>query len=751
MRKPAIFLLFFAAGVFLAVYAFAGAAVWIAAAAGAAAAPFFLLFRDRGGAFWLLGCLGLSCGLLYTAVYATVLTAPVRDLDGRRAELSAVVISIQEDLGRQTSVDARVDGTGFLPFRIRIVADESLAGGIGPGDRVSLRAELSSAVGKGVWSRGCCLTAQAEELTVTGRAFPGLRGVGSLVSQRIGQALEAAFPVSSRALASAALTGDSTLFRADSATAGSFQATGLSHTVSSPGVGLILLLAFPALFFPGRRRLALAAIPSTVLLAVLSGLAPSALWAAAACLFFGVSACLRKPPDRWTTISAALAAVLLTDPYAAASAALHLTFGSLLGGLLFSGRIWAVLMKPFRRLSPKKRRVLSLFLAVPALCLGAAAVTVPLSALHFGRISPAFPPAALLVLLLLPAAYLLSALATGLALLFVPAGAAAALPASMLLRLIRWIAVVFARFSLSSVYTDSPAVVCWIVAAYVVLLVLLLVRVPLRRWAVPLCLLAAALCAALAMPRLAPADGLTVTAVDVGQGQCVVLRSGTSVAVVDCGSVSGEDAGRRLLSWLKSRGIFSVDLLLLTHYHADHVNGVPALLDGTETAAVVLPPPDGEVSWDETVRELAGAAGCRIYTVGDESVRFSLDGALVTVFPPAGGEEENERCLACLFSEDGCDVLITGDMPVSGERQLLSNARLPDIEVLVAGHHGSSTSTSQALLDAVRPEIVLISVGENSYGHPSPEVLDRLSRSGASVFRTDVMGTVTVTQDLEVR
>ena len=90
-----------------------------------------------------------------------------------------------------------------------------------------------------------------------------------------------------------------------------------------------------------------------------------------------------------------------------------------------------------------------------------------------------------------------------------------------------------------------------------------------------------------------------------------------------------------------------------------------------------------------------------------------------------------------------CDILITGDMNALGEKLLLGEKQIPKLEALVAGHHGSKHSTSEALLEQTRPEQVFISVGQdNSYGHPSYEVLERLQRYGCEVHRTDEEGTI---------
>lgn len=379
------------------------------------------------------------------------------------------------------------------------------------------------------------------------------------------------------------------------------------------------------------------------------------------------------------------------------------------------------------------------------------AFTVPLSALHFGRISLISPLVSLITFAPLSAAFLLTVTASGLALVSSVVGAVAAVPASALLRLLIWVARTFSRLSFAALYTDSPVVVCWIVAAYAVFFFLLVRRIPFRRWLVPGCTLVIALCAVMIVPGLIPTQGLTVTAVDVGQGQCLVLRSGTSTAVVDCGSTSCDDAGSRLLSYLRSKGVYSVDLLLLTHYHSDHCNGVPELMRQFPVRAAILPGADDEVSWDETILQLAESTGCHVYTAADQPMNVTFGDSSVQIWPPLADIGENERCLTFVFTHGSFDVMVTGDMPAYCELQLLDSAELPDIEVLVVGHHGSAGSTCEDLLDAVSPEAALISVGENSYGHPSDVILDRLSRHGVAVFRTDVLGTVTVTSDMEVR
>ncbi len=235
-----------------------------------------------------------------------------------------------------------------------------------------------------------------------------------------------------------------------------------------------------------------------------------------------------------------------------------------------------------------------------------------------------------------------------------------------------------------------------------------------------------------------------MTVLDVGQGQSVVVSSGNGTAVVDCGSSSGKAAGDIVTQYLQSRGRTSIDLLILTHFHSDHVSGVIELLERTHVSAIVIPAPSiDESTISGEILELASDKGIAVVEVNDDLL-VSLNDAVITLYAPVGDEDENERGLSILCSENGFDALITGDMNAENERGLLDAAQLPDIELLVVGHHGSKYSTSDELLHTVSPETAIISVGYNTYGHPSQETLQKLALNGIMVYRTDEDGSVTI-------
>ena len=157
--------------------------------------------------------------------------------------------------------------------------------------------------------------------------------------------------------------------------------------------------------------------------------------------------------------------------------------------------------------------------------------------------------------------------------------------------------------------------------------------------------------------------------------------------------------------------------------------------------ALLVPEEEDDAGLQEAVLSAAREHGVTVrFIMAEEHLDFGR-GAL-TVYPPLGDAGDNERGLSILASAGENDFLITGDMDAATEARLLETYDLPDIEALVAGHHGSKYASSQKLLDALRPETACISVGSNSYGHPADETLLRLARQGCDIYRTDLHGTI---------
>ncbi|WP_431473612.1 ComEC/Rec2 family competence protein [Ornithinimicrobium sp. W1665] len=244
-----------------------------------------------------------------------------------------------------------------------------------------------------------------------------------------------------------------------------------------------------------------------------------------------------------------------------------------------------------------------------------------------------------------------------------------------------------------------------------------------------------------------PPPGWLLLGCDVGQGDAFLLRSGPGTAVlVDTGP--DPDLVRRCL---RDADVDRVELLVLSHFHADHVGGVPGVVDTVPVGAAYVSPvrqPPGVAS--ATLAGLA-AAGVR-YEDGAAGQRLRVGEVELEVVGPGprpvvGGSAANNGSLVLDVSVDGLRVLLTGDLEPEGARPLRDLLAGRDFDVLKVAHHGSSAQ-DERLVRATRAEVAVLGVGaENTFGHPAPSALDLLDDAGMVVLRTDTDGDLAVSRE----
>ncbi len=243
-----------------------------------------------------------------------------------------------------------------------------------------------------------------------------------------------------------------------------------------------------------------------------------------------------------------------------------------------------------------------------------------------------------------------------------------------------------------------------------------------------------------------PSDALVLSFIDVGQGDSTLVQSGGESYLVDAGR-PGE--GPEVVDFLRSRGVEELDGIVATHPDADHIGGMPEVLDAFPVEEVYVSGTASGTSTQAAFRSGVEEAGAETMEVssGDE---MTWGGSQVTVLsPPAGGfDESNEDSVVTLLEHGPEDTraLLTGDAGAEAEEYMSQGAETGPVAVLKVGHHGSDTSTSPLFVNSFQPHVGVVSVGEeNDYGHPTPDVMSRLQRAGAETFRTDRRGDVSVT------
>lgn len=522
--------------------------------------------------------------------------------------------------------------------------------------------------------------------------------------------------------------------------------TGVAHVVSVSGMHLgFLYSALSALL--GRRRAFFVGVPVLVLFTFMAGCSSAIVRACVMLVLSMLGTVLRRDYDPLAGLAMALLLLLAENPVSVASVSLQLSFASMLGLILITPRLNRWFNRRFRGAKGRVKGICRTAWSAFSASLGATVFTAPVVAVIFGYVSLLSPLANLLTLWAVSLAFTLGFAAAALGLIYAPLGIACAWLAAWPARYFVWCISLLARIPYAAVYTADGGVVWWLLFTYAVFIAAIVMR---RRrglrLAVPALCSAAVLAAVLISSALRTADERSVTVLDVGQGQSIALLSGESAVVVDCGGMgSWDDAGDVASEYLLGRGRYGIDALVLTHLHSDHADGAARLLTRVKVGTLYMPEgtddSDGELAG---ILEAAARRGTEVVEISEDTA-VSLPGLELSLTAPQDTGDENERGLVVRASIGEYDTVITGDVGAPTERLLAEEGKLPPSELLIAGHHGSRSSNSFELVSAVRPETVVVSVGYNSYGHPTDEALVRLAVTGADIYRTDVNGDVTVT------
>ena len=244
-----------------------------------------------------------------------------------------------------------------------------------------------------------------------------------------------------------------------------------------------------------------------------------------------------------------------------------------------------------------------------------------------------------------------------------------------------------------------------------------------------------------------PAEGgdFSVTFIDVGQALSVLVSCDGQYMLYDGGNV--ED-GSLVVSYLQSRGVDRLEYVFCSHAHEDHVGGLAAVMAAVPAGQVYAPVTENDTQCFEDFVKYTQQQGLAIVVPAAGSV-WQLGSAVIRMLGPvASYDDTNDTSLVLRIDYGETSFLLTGDMEQDAEDDLVASGAPLDVDVLQVGHHGSETSTGYVFLNAVLPEIGVISVGEgNSYGHPHEAALSRLRDAGVDVWRTDLSGTITITSD----
>ena len=766
----------------VAAAAFTGADPWaaLAAAAGLAAASFALRPRPS-----TLGLIALGAALIFAAAWRYDSTAPPDTPSG-------IARQNDEDAVRfRALVAAEPDERGST-VRYRLAVREVYWGGrwrpesggvlmrMGPfprydyGDLLELRGELET-------------PPTFDDFDY--REYLLRRGIGSLIAYprvsvlahdqgsafraalidtraRLSGALADALPEPEASLAAGVLLGKRVDLPPDLTE--DMNATGTSHLVAVSGQNVTLvagLLMAALAWVIGRRPAAWLALAAVIGYSLLVGGEPSVVRAAIMGALYVIATALGRQSSGPIALALAGAVMTAIDPQAVHEVSFQLSFAATLG-LMTLGSLLAMRAKA---LAQRSSAVAAFPLTRPAIelaavTLAAIAFTLPITAVNFQRVSLVAPLANLLAV----PAFLLVAVTAALTAVggaILPAAASvlgwlAWPPAAYMVAVVRLMAdVPLASAEVSGLGTPHAVLYYGGLAAAVWLLGRRRPEpvaapppepLPATRPLIPaagIALLLALASALLWLAVTAPVSGrLTVTFLDVGQGDAILIEGPDGQRILVDGGPSEEAISAALgrsLPFYDRR----IDLVVLTHPQADHLGGLPGVLRRYDVGSVLASPVEGDSAayraWKDALR---GESAPYHEAAAGQTIDLGNGARLYVLSAPPQESDPNVDSVVIKLTMGRASFLLTGDIESSREAALIRSGADLRATVYKVPHHGSATSSTSQFVSAVDPLVDVISVGrDNRFGHPSPELLDRLD--GDAVFRTDLHGDVAVSTD----
>ena len=641
-----------------------------------------------------LAAAGLLFGMLWFFVYEQIFLKPLSVFEGKKTEAEVLVTRGPEKTEGITVL-------GGKPCRVRLQVAEKEA--CLPGSRVHGTFLLERRARSFPSGLGTTLTASAQGPV---KLLPAERKLSNLpfTLRRWSEGvMDFCIPGASGEFAKALMLGDTEGL--DFITRWDLSTSGIRHMVAVSGLHMSILCLMISFLFLGNRWLSvLVGIPIMVLFGAVTGFSPSVLRAVIMMSFLMLARLVYRRYDPVTELSAAVLFMLLLDPMTITSVSFQLSVASVLG-IFFHYRdldLW--LLKKFPVHRDFRDRIRNWLCSSLAVSISSLVFVTPLLAFHFGSISLIAPLTNLLTVFLVPPVFWGILLMLGLSLLSLRG---AMILGTVLSLPIRWILVVshgMARVPMAAVYTDSIYMVLWLLAVYAAGFCLL--GHGRKRWRPFLGISLAGLFLASALSWGLPRMGTHVTALDAGNGRCILLQSQGKTYLVDCGGSRGDSLAEQAAQALLSQGVRHLDGLILTGLDEKHAGQAENLLKIVDTDALYVPDGKG-LTEDPRLRLLR------------ENTVFPLENGELTVIK---GVSSGETACSLLFDSPDYDILIAG-----GGVQ-----KLPCADCLVPDP-GAGAEALPELLKAVKPEaVVLTPKGAAAWGK-----LDRNLKLGCQVLKWD--------------
>ncbi|MFW6230069.1 MAG: DNA internalization-related competence protein ComEC/Rec2, partial [Halanaerobium sp.] len=246
-------------------------------------------------------------------------------------------------------------------------------------------------------------------------------------------------------------------------------------------------------------------------------------------------------------------------------------------------------------------------------------------------------------------------------------------------------------------------------------------------------------------------DNLEINFIAVGQGDGIFIRfPGGKNMLLDTGppGSEGRNIEYSIISYLNYLGIKDIDYLMISHFDADHAGGIPHLLKRKKVKNLMIPPYHKKSEFhDQLADSICSETEVVFLTAGMNFQISDCQFKILNPQPEKISEDRNENSIVFILEHENKKILFTGDLSQKGEVKIVEKYNPEKIDVLKVGHHGSKSSSGELLLKKIKPELAVISVGRNNFGHPSQEVINSFDRLGIRYLRTDQSGMIRLISD----
>ncbi len=756
VRKLASASIGYCAAIFISHYLLSAEQLPAAAFFSALCAVSALFLKGRGRKRLIIAALAAAVGFAHYGIHDSRTVDVCSQYAEKEYCVSARVCEYPDGRDNCTLLYVKLDDPRLPRVKALIIDYEKSCGGFELGDEVKINVKLHNAaerygeetdsnISKNIYFTGYT----SETIEKTGEweysflYFP--KEIGHALHSRI----RAIFPEDTAPFMLALLSGYKGDYYQNDKLYASMSISGLAHVVAVSGMHVSFLVGVLQSLMGKSRYSSLLCMGLVWAFVVMVGMPPSAVRAGIMLSLLLLAPILGKVNDRLTSLSFALALILVFNPFAAGSISLQLSFGAMAGIFLFAQPVYEYLcdkIDPPAFLAPVSRYVI----ATLSSSLSVTVFTVPLIAVHFGYVTLLAPISNILCLWAISLLFIGGYAVCIVGMIILPLGTLLAEILSCLVRYIAFVVEYISKLPFVAVYIENAYVLVWLSLTYLLFAAFFIIKRKRRKLNVlmPCAVSLVLLLGVFGITRYEMlSDEGTIGIMDVGSGQCIAVTEGENTVVVDCGgSAIADNVGNMLSGYLHANGRTEVDYLMLTHLHEDHALGAIRLMNLMQVDTLILPDNAEDTDTAHILADLLYTAkinGTQVMYISSDTKLHAGDITLM-IYESSDRGKRSESGIMSTISIGDYRMLVTGDVEMSVERELVREHELEGTDLLIVPHHGSKYSTSEELLAEAKPETAVISVGYNRYGHPTDEVLERLYEYNVSVLRTDELGRIII-------